>query len=232
MVGFKDVLFSLKLSTNTFYNHFFQEQALKDLVSMEPIDERNFIAFSGTKEGLESLLELPILPSAIDSDNVITKILLSTFLNDSLSEDQKKYLYNMLDGTKLLTTGSGAYFISEQSDSQIVLLRKENWWGNPFNSWNIYFAIYPVRITYRFYNNRELALADLRKGKLDVLDDLTEQEKLALLNEPSITEKFHFYFLPVSNTFIAVHRKFSNAPPYPLAPGYWEGGFAVTFQSN
>lgn len=131
-----------------------------------------------------------------------------------------------------MTTGSGAYYIAEQSDSQMVLLRKVDWWGNPFNSWNIYFAIYPVSITYRFYQNREQAMSDLRKGKLNVLDDLSESEKSVMLSDPDIANHYHFYPSPNQNTFIALHHKFSNAPTYPLAPGYWEGGFAVTFKTN
>lgn len=66
--------------------------------------------------------------------------------------------------------GSGPYKLKAwNTDQNIILERKENWWGDEILGTNMYFAKGPSKVIYQTINDRTTALTATKSEELDVL---------------------------------------------------------------
>ncbi len=91
-------------------------------------------------------------------------------------------------------TGCGAYKVeSWTKDQEIVLVKKENWWGDDYAEKNPMLASWPVRLTYSIVAKPETALEVLKAGKADVMGLIPPQAFTELKKDTAFTGHFAFH---------------------------------------
>lgn len=97
-------------------------------------------------------------------------------------------------------TGIGPYKLEKWITGQeIVLRRKDTWWGDQF-SHQRQFAAYPKIIRFKIINDKATAIAALRDKKLDALDNITAKDFQELESNEEFKKAFktenkdHFVF--------------------------------------
>ncbi len=103
--------------------------------------------------------------------------------------------------------GSGPYkFVEWNTDQNIVLERKENWWGEKFEGENLYFEKGPKRLIYETVNDLSAALTGLKGQKLDVLSSIRSKDWVDLPKSKKVTENFHLFNPPaLSYSYIGMN---------------------------
>jgi peptide/nickel transport system substrate-binding protein len=86
-----------------------------------------------------------------------------------------------------IVSGCGAYKLEKwETNKQIVLTRKKDWWGDKFVNESVLFQAYPSTITFEIIKDNNTALTSLKAGEIDVLagidfkaftEDLPKSEK-------------------------------------------------------
>lgn len=91
-------------------------------------------------------------------------------------------------------TGCGAYKLqSWTKDQELVLVKKDNWWGDAYAEKNPMLAAYPVKITYTVIANPATAIEVLKGGKADVMSLIPPQQFNELKKETDFASKFEFH---------------------------------------
>ncbi len=71
--------------------------------------------------------------------------------------------------------GSGAYELvrwKSNITTNIVLQRKENWWGDQVETPNMFFEAYPQEIVFRSFSKQQQVVEDLKQGEYDVVHEM------------------------------------------------------------
>lgn len=142
-----------------------------------------------------------IIPSyAYDPNNLLKEFTVKDIINNTggLDKNQKiidfakqfnSPLYAKEDVTKII--GSGAYKVEKwETNQQVVLVKKDNWWGSKMKEENMYFVANPKRIIYKTINDISTAITALKDEQLDVLYITPAKEFIDL----SKSEKFNLNF--------------------------------------
>lgn len=91
-------------------------------------------------------------------------------------------------------SGSGPYKLdSWVSHKQVVLKKRENYWGNALAEKVSYLGAYPDKIIYRTINDMTSAVEALKAGDLDVMYSIKPKEFIELNKNASFKEKFNTY---------------------------------------
>jgi len=93
--------------------------------------------------------------------------------------------------------GSGPYkFVEWNTDQNVTLERKDNWWGDKFEGENMYFAKGPKRLVYETVNDLGTAITGLKGEKLDVLGGIRSKDWIEMPKSRKIKENFDLFNPP------------------------------------
>ena len=103
--------------------------------------------------------------------------------------------------------GSGPYkFVKWNTNQNIILERKENWWGDKIEGENMYFAKGPKRIVYETINDLTSAVVALKAGRLDVLSGIRSGDWADLQESKKIQDNFNLCAPPaLVYTFLGIN---------------------------
>ncbi len=188
-------------------------------VEIDPSDPKRFTAYTDSKyiKAEMSLGNMPVMPKHIlDPNGVLDRYTLADLrdpatltgpdstrlidIGELISSDE----YNR-DPSKLVA--SGAYTLeSWASGSQIVLRRKENWWGNRLQEENNVLESRPRKITYMLVKDEPAAITMLKDGQLDAMSGINptafvqlRENELAKNNLTlSTPQVFQYYFVALN----------------------------------
>lgn len=105
------------------------------------------------------------------------------FANDFNSE---KYMRE-----KEFINGSGAYKMEEWVTGQrIVLVKKNNWWGDQLKGVNCYFEANAPKIVYQTINDMTTSIVALKAGNIDVMQGIKAKDFVELPNSDKFNENF------------------------------------------
>lgn len=91
-------------------------------------------------------------------------------------------------------TGSGPYkFAGWETGQELVLEKKENWWGDPLASKYRALEAHPDRLVFRPIKEAATAIQGLRGGNLDVVPDIDPVTFVDMKDDPTMTDCFEFY---------------------------------------
>ncbi|MBX7224638.1 MAG: hypothetical protein K1X55_01280 [Chitinophagales bacterium] len=134
----------------------------------------------------EKLLKKFKVSEIIKSNNAIVhnpsiKKFATQFNSSSFSQDVDKIV------------GSGAYYLEKwETGQKIVLVKKDNWWGEKHAVENLYFEAYPNKLIYLVVNDFKTAITALEDGKLDVAYITPIYEYLRLKKDRYVKENYNF----------------------------------------
>lgn len=185
----KDVDFSLKTVLNPLvdcenlrpYLDFVQE------VQIDPQNPKKFTVVCNKKYFIaeQSLGDFPIIPAqTYDPNNLMQNFTIKQLQQDAtnLKKDPKiiEYAnsYNSEKFKREIVSGAGPYkFERWDANQRIVLVKKQNWWGNKINPKpNATFDNYPDKIIYETVNDWATAIVALTGQKLDVVRGIPSKE--------------------------------------------------------
>ncbi len=211
----EDVAFSLKILrcpkvNNSGLNGEFQD--IDDII-INPEDPKKFVLHYKAAYfiGEESLCDLWILPHNVyDKTNILSNYTLakmSATSGEVLLNDPKLTLFadsfNSPKFQREMINGSGAYkFVSWQTQKNIVLERKKNWWGDKIASKiNSYWVqAYPQQLVYETINDMTTAVVGLKGNKIDVMSNVVAKDFVDLQKSVEFTAEFNL-FTPLQPVF-------------------------------
>lgn len=118
--------------------------------------------------------------------------------------------------SRSLINGGGPYQFEEWiPNQQIVLQRKENWWGSQFKEKHPCFEAYPSTITYYIIPDAQTALTALKDFKVDLVANLSPEQYRELEEYNSAEHPFtleapavlQYYFIAYNNDKPALQDK-------------------------
>lgn len=149
---------------------------------------------------LESFLLIEVYPQYFyDSLGVLNNYPYSEILNDERANMEQDTLllnfaekFNSNEFSRDKISGSGPYkFVSWTADQNIVLERKENYWAESEKS--PYFQQGPQRMIFHIIEDELTAIAQLKAGQLDVVNEISSDIYDDLNKDAVYSEKFEFY---------------------------------------
>lgn len=91
-------------------------------------------------------------------------------------------------------TGSGPYrFVGWETGQELVLEKKENWWGDALASKYRGLQAYPDKIIFKPIKEGVAAIQGLKGGVLDVVPDIEAATFMDMKDDPTMTDCFEFY---------------------------------------
>lgn len=91
-------------------------------------------------------------------------------------------------------TGSGPYkFVGWETGQELVLEKKENWWGDALANKYRALQAYPDRLVFKPIKEAATAIQGLRGGNLDVVPDIDPVTFVDMRDDPTMTDCFEFY---------------------------------------
>ena len=129
------------------------------------------------KEAIENIPFLPAYhydPKGLMKDFSIAdlgdKAKLATLVNDPKINEFAQEFNTKFGRDKDKIVGCGAYQLEAWENGQrLILKKKDNWWGNALMDSRVALAAYSERLIYKFYNNTQSQITDLKAGNLDVM---------------------------------------------------------------
>jgi peptide/nickel transport system substrate-binding protein len=202
---------TLKLIFNPFlptlgYRTFLENIQSFDIDKMNP--KKFTIILNDTYfAGLESLTNVvPVLPKHIfDADNSLDTVSLLKLISDPSPENQLKnypfikdfadyYLGEFFSRNPEGVNGAGPYkLVSWQSGQEILLEKKQAWWGDKLATDNAAFQAFPDRLLFKIIPDPVSALAALKNEEIDVMQNIAPEDFLALKSDSTTKAHFSFY---------------------------------------
>ncbi len=202
---------TLKLIFNPFlptlgYRTFLENIQSFDIDKMNP--KKFTIILNDTYfAGLESLTNVvPVLPKHIfDADNSLDTVSLLKLISDPSPENQLKnypfikdfadyYLGEFFSRNPEGVNGAGPYkLVSWQSGQEILLEKKQAWWGDKLATDNAAFQAFPDRLLFKIIPDPVSALAALKNEEIDVMQNIAPEDFLALTADSTTKAHFSFY---------------------------------------
>jgi peptide/nickel transport system substrate-binding protein len=105
--------------------------------------------------------------------------------------------------------GCGPYRLEQwETGQRLVLVKKDNWWGDPLASEHPLLAGYPDKLIYRIISDPNAAIAALKDGQIDAISDLPPNRFDELKQTPFVAERYDFHSPPsLANTFIYMNTR-------------------------
>lgn len=107
--------------------------------------------------------------------------------------------YNNIKYQREIVVGSGPYKLKEwNTDQNIIVERKDNWWGDKILGTNMYFAKGPKIIKYQTVNDQNSAITALKGEELDALHAIRARDWLEdIKKSDKIAENFNLIDPPL-----------------------------------
>ncbi|HTA83088.1 MAG TPA: ABC transporter substrate-binding protein [Bacteroidia bacterium] len=104
-------------------------------------------------------------------------------------------------------SGSGAYqFKSWATGQRIVLMKKNNWWGDDLKTKNCFFEANPSKLIYQTINDMTSALVSLKAGNIDVIGNIKPSDFAELPKSEKFSQNFNTYrTLKLSYSYIGLN---------------------------
>jgi len=202
---------TLKLIFNPFlptlgYRTFLENIQSFDIDKMNP--KKFTIILNDTYfAGLESLTNVvPVLPKHIfDADNSLDTVSLLKLISDPSPENQLKnypfikdfadyYLGEFFSRNPEGVNGAGPYkLVSWKSGQEILLEKKQAWWGDKLATDNAAFQAFPDKLLFKIIPDPVSALAALKNEEIDVMQNIAPEDFLVLTSDSTTKAHFSFY---------------------------------------
>jgi len=157
--------------------------------------------------GLESLTNVvPVLPKHIfDADNSLDTVSLLKLISDPSPENQLKnypfikdfadyYLGEFFSRNPEGVNGAGPYkLVSWLSGQEILLEKKQAWWGDKLATDNAAFQAFPDKLLFKIIPDPVSALAALKNEEIDVMQNIAPEDFLDLTSDSTTKAHFSFY---------------------------------------
>ncbi len=202
---------TLKLVFNPFlptlgYRTFLENIQSFDIDKMNP--KKFTIILNDTYfAGLEALTNVvPVLPKHIfDADKSLDTVSLLKLISDPSPENQLKnypfikdfadyYLGEFFSRNPEGVNGAGPYkLVSWQAGQEILLEKKQAWWGDKLATDNAAFQAFPDKLLFKIIPDPVSALAALKNEEIDVMQNIAPEDFLDLTSDSTTKAHFSFY---------------------------------------
>ena len=157
--------------------------------------------------GLESLTNVvPVLPRHVfDPQNLLDKVSLLKLIKDPSPENQLKnypfikdfadnYMGEYFSRIPEGVNGSGPYqLVSWQAGQEILLQKKQSWWGDKLAVENPAFQAFPDKLLFKIIPDPVTALAALKNEEIDVMQNIAPEDFINLKSDSLTKAHFTFY---------------------------------------
>jgi len=157
--------------------------------------------------GLESLTNVvPVLPKHVfDPQNLLDKVSLLKLIKDPSPENQLKnypfikdfadnYMGEYFSRNPEGVNGSGPYqLVSWQAGQEILLQKKQSWWGDKLAVENPAFQAFPDKLLFKIIPDPVTALAALKNEEIDVMQNIAPEDFINLKSDSLTKAHFTFY---------------------------------------
>jgi peptide/nickel transport system substrate-binding protein len=202
----EDAAFSLKAVLTpgmpTVYQPFFQ--FFKGF-EFDPENDRRFTLYAKEKYILLEAVaaSLCVYPKYVfDPDGLMDEFTIEALTADNaaetLGENEKiKAFVEQFTSPDFTTSpekmvGSGAYELTTWETGQyLILVKKENWWGNKYASETSLFEAYPDTLLFRIMPDQTAALTALKDQELDVANNLDSKDFVELQNNELVSSNYN-----------------------------------------
>lgn len=182
-------------------------------VEVDPANPKKFTAYFTDYYilALETLCQFPIYPAYnYDPDGVLsavpfadlqdqTKAQKLVASNPALSNWAKEFQSPRFANDNTAISGSGAYRLeSFDVDQGLVLVKKQDWWGDQVADKNPYLLAAPDKIVYRFVKDEAPTESLIRSGDLDVIPNLAASKFLELKGDTCLRMQYGFELVGAS----------------------------------
>jgi peptide/nickel transport system substrate-binding protein len=208
----KDMAFTMKLVFHPLLASKAYLSYLKDLsgIDIDPSNPKKFTVYFRQYYmlALESMCQTPILPMYhYDSANRLTNIPIEDFIDTiklkALATDAGvKTFSDEFNQAKFTNdpasiVGSGAYKLQQMNDQGVILVKKENWWGDKIADKHPNLVAYPKRLVYKVVKDENVLENMLKKGELDIVaGSISFTKFLEMKNNDSLKTRYNFDVLP------------------------------------
>jgi peptide/nickel transport system substrate-binding protein len=216
-----DYVFMMKAALNPYLSNLAWRNHMDHIVAMEvdSIDPKKIKVLTNIEYILsESVITTnPIYPAHIyDENNLLKSYSFQAIKNhtpemepelDQVLHDFAKQ-FNSETYSREIVSGGGPYeFVEWVPNQQIVIKKKDKWWGNSLNLSHPLLQAFPSSITYYFIPDAQTAITALKDQKIDVLAELSPEQyhELTSYNEQSNTLTLktapilQYYFVAYNN---------------------------------
>jgi len=172
--------------------------------------------------GLESLTNVvPVLPKHIfDPKNLLGTVSLLKLIKDPSPENQlnnypfikdfaDNYMGEYFSRNPAGVNGSGPYqLVSWQAGQEILLQKKQSWWGDKLAIDNPAFQAFPDKLLFKIIPDPVTALAALKNEELDVMQNIVPDEFIKLKSD-SLTKSHFTFYTPssLSSYFVSINTR-------------------------
>jgi ABC-type transport system substrate-binding protein len=190
-------------------------------VEIDGANPRRFTVFSEkyilAEEAISSAF--PVMQeSHYDPDGLLKSIAIDQFLQPeviaALAESDERlgkfaevFASEKFSREKGGVTGSGPYRLETwETGQRIVLVKKENWWGDKLGKSNPPLEAFPDQITYKILSDAVTTLNALKAEEIDAVFNIDPKDFVELKNVASVSDRYEFASPPtLSNFFIYVN---------------------------
>ncbi|MCS7028426.1 MAG: ABC transporter substrate-binding protein [Bacteroidia bacterium] len=114
------------------------------------------------------------------------------------NSDFMKFAEEFNDPTRMrnpkFLTGSGAYLLEKwDTQQQVILKRKTQWWGYKHSHEHSAFQAYPDKIIYKITGTVNTAITEMKAGNLDVMFGIPPKDFDEIKQNPIMKQHFNFY---------------------------------------
>jgi len=192
-------------------------ERIKDII-IDPKDNKKCRVILGKTDilALEIVVKIELYPRYFyDTENALAAYKLSDFNVDNeekIKEDSTLVrfadAYNGNEYSRNKISGAGPYkFVSWTSDQTVILEKKQNYWGKDKGIADL--AQEPEKIIFSIIPDDVTALAQLKAGNIDVMNEVGSEMFLTLKNDPQGKEDFEF-FTPALTKYYIINMNNSN----------------------
>ena len=216
----KDFIFTIKATFNPHYSSPYPSQFLSvKRIEIDPASNKKFTVYSDKYViGKESLSTFTLSPSHIlDPENVYASYPLKELQDPTNKEkysadEQLKKVAAILSSPKNMgqdgeLSGSGPYKLKEwKTGESLVLVKKENWWGDALSNKYPKLKAVPKKIVYKVIPDFNATISLMRNGEIDIVSNTEVRDIVKLKKDDFFKENFNFYDPSVfRHSFIAVN---------------------------
>lgn len=202
----KDYEFTLKavrlpLNQTARYREALQNIARVDIDKTNP-KKFSVILYKDEMNVLETVIQWEIYPAYFyDPNQTLVTLDLVKLANDTMYEKevmadsayiQFAEVFNGQEFSSQKISGSGPYtFNTWESNQYIVLEKKVDYWGEKFDNSGL--KNNPDKIIFHMIPDDVAAMVQLKSGQIDVMNQVNDDDFLALQKDNAYRDKFHFF---------------------------------------
>ncbi|MEZ4908388.1 MAG: ABC transporter substrate-binding protein, partial [Saprospiraceae bacterium] len=150
----------------------------------------------------ELVTNMEIFPEYFyDSLKVLREINLSDIINNNINEEilvasELQDFISKINGAYFMRdhiSGAGPYKLESWiANNQIVLSKKENWWGQDISDIS-YFKNYPEKLIFKIIPDKTTEFIELKNGNVDLIQGEFGQDFVSMHKDEKNKDKFNFF---------------------------------------